>query len=298
MILSRLVLGTARIAGGAEEHGAVRLIRTALDAGITAIDTAPSYGVGTAEAAVGKAARGYPDVQIATKVGSAPPTFAWARTVLRRIKRSVAGNEPAYAHLPASAIAGQSGNDFSAEAMTASFERSLDRLGRIQGLLLHDISAVEVTRSVLASLEQLAADTGATPGYAGYAQWDIELDERFPRGMIAQCAPDPRWLLGAGQLPRHRGLRLHSIGKTGLALANMDLRFAEALGRASGSNSDRRTAELAALYALAAVRIPHARLLITSSHLHRLEPLLQAVARIDADGSHEEIAAGFPRQAG
>jgi aryl-alcohol dehydrogenase-like predicted oxidoreductase len=44
--------------GGADENAAIRTIQTALDAGITTVDTAPIYGFGRSEEIVGRAIRG------------------------------------------------------------------------------------------------------------------------------------------------------------------------------------------------------------------------------------------------
>jgi aryl-alcohol dehydrogenase-like predicted oxidoreductase len=57
--------------GGTEEPASIAAIRTALDAGIDLIDTAPVYGYGLAEEIVGKAIRGVrrDRVILATKVG-------------------------------------------------------------------------------------------------------------------------------------------------------------------------------------------------------------------------------------
>lgn len=56
--------------GGPDDANAIRAIHAALDAGITCIDTAPSYGMGHSELLVGEALRGRRDgVIIATKCG-------------------------------------------------------------------------------------------------------------------------------------------------------------------------------------------------------------------------------------
>lgn len=56
--------------GGTDEREAIDAIRSALDEGITLIDTAPAYGRGLAEEIVGKAIRGRRDrVVLATKCG-------------------------------------------------------------------------------------------------------------------------------------------------------------------------------------------------------------------------------------
>jgi aryl-alcohol dehydrogenase-like predicted oxidoreductase len=57
--------------GGAEEKDAIAAIHSAIDAGITTIDTAPVYGFGRSEELVGKALEGRPrnSYQILTKFG-------------------------------------------------------------------------------------------------------------------------------------------------------------------------------------------------------------------------------------
>lgn len=56
--------------GGPDDTNALRAIHAALDAGITCIDTAPSYGMGHSEVLVGRALRGRRDgVVVATKCG-------------------------------------------------------------------------------------------------------------------------------------------------------------------------------------------------------------------------------------
>jgi aryl-alcohol dehydrogenase-like predicted oxidoreductase len=57
--------------GGAEDNAAIKAIHTALDLGITTIDTAPIYGFGKSEELVGEALKGIPrhQYQILTKYG-------------------------------------------------------------------------------------------------------------------------------------------------------------------------------------------------------------------------------------
>jgi aryl-alcohol dehydrogenase-like predicted oxidoreductase len=77
-ITSRIGLGTWAIGGsmwgGTDETESIATIRSAVDRGVTLIDTAPAYGFGRSEEIVGKALAegGLRDkVQIATKVGLA-----------------------------------------------------------------------------------------------------------------------------------------------------------------------------------------------------------------------------------
>jgi hypothetical protein len=297
MIVPRLVLGTARIAGGVSEGQALAMVKSAFDSGICAVDTAPSYGLGTAEEVVGKALAGHPRVEVATKLGSHRPGLALLRTLARGIKRLASSPGEPKPYLPPARIEAPTGNDFSARFMAQSFEISQEKLGRIDALLLHDISAGEVTSAVLDDLERLGR--GRTTGYAGYARWDLQLDQCFKPQMTAQCAPDPGWLLGTVSSPRDRPLQLHSIAKTGLALASENPMFASSLERtASMIETDPLTARIAAIYALASVRIPEARLLLTSSHQARLERLTKALQKVDEQHTASAIAAQFVTQAG
>ncbi|PBB06555.1 aldo/keto reductase [Salimicrobium humidisoli] len=74
---TRIALGTWAIGGsgwgGTDEQESIRTIRTAIDKGITMIDTAPAYGEGLSEELVGKAVResgkSREDLVIATKAG-------------------------------------------------------------------------------------------------------------------------------------------------------------------------------------------------------------------------------------
>src|SRR5207244_5878558 len=76
MISWRVALGTWSLGGwmwgGSDEGEAIKTIRTALDLGITLIDTAPVYGFGRSEELVGRAIAehgGRERVLIATKAG-------------------------------------------------------------------------------------------------------------------------------------------------------------------------------------------------------------------------------------
>ena len=300
MIVSRLVLGTARIAGGVSEAAAVSLVQNAFDSGICYVDTAPSYGSGTAEAVVGQALAGHPHIAVTTKLGSARPGQPWLRTFARKLKRLAGPASAPLAEFAPAWIESPSGSDFTPDGMAQSLEISRERLGRIDQLLLHDVSASEVTPALLERLIRLSRSVGALGGYASYAQWDPVLDQCFEPEMTAQCAPQPAWLLGNAAPPTKRPLRVHSVVKTGLALAEINPLFANALQQAERliPARDPLTARLAALYALAANRVPAAGLLITSSHRARLDAVLAALCAIDNAGNAAEIAALFPDQAG
>ncbi|MBA1145682.1 aldo/keto reductase [Ectothiorhodospiraceae bacterium WFHF3C12] len=96
---SRIGLGTWAIGGwmwgGTDEDAAVRAIRSAVDEGITLVDTAPVYGFGRSEEIVGKAlAQGNrrQHTVLATKVGlnwSGDHKRIWREATRARVKQEV-----------------------------------------------------------------------------------------------------------------------------------------------------------------------------------------------------------------
>jgi len=296
-LTDRLILGCARLTGGASAAEAEALVRAALDAGIGHIDTAPSYGMGTAEVVVGRAVRRFGGpVHVTTKLGSARDPHGLAKSWLRRMKRSLGGSQSnpwQAAEPPPTRLAGPSGHDFSTGAMRASLALSRERLGGIDFLLLHDVSADEVTPMLLADLAELAASVGAECGYASQAQWDAELDARFPPVAVGQCAMTPAWLQDAPVPIAAKPLFLHSVIKAGAWLCTATPVFSAKLDLAAGivGTADPDSDRIAALYAAAGHAVPGARLILASSHRPRLLAVLNAIARIDRAGNAAEIAA-------
>ena len=175
--------GTAALGRSLSKRERVRLVETAYDAGIRWFDTAPLYGGGAAEDALGLALRGKGDVTIVTKVGIMPPGLVG--TGLRR-----------------AAVGGR----FAPVDIRRQLERSLRRLGRdsVDVVLLHEVDA----RSAPTGLETLdllreagvlrltGIGTGALPTEA----------------ILESCVPDVVQL-AAGDTVDTRGaaLVLHSV---------------------------------------------------------------------------------------
>ena len=88
LITSRIGLGTWAMGGwmwgGTDEAQSIATIRSAIDRGVTLIDTAPVYGFGRSEEIIGKALEGSlrHKVTIATKVG-----LAWKDDAVYRDSR-------------------------------------------------------------------------------------------------------------------------------------------------------------------------------------------------------------------
>lgn len=126
-LLPAIGLGTAPLGGlyaSVSPDDAVSTIETAIDAGYRYFDTAPLYGYGAAERALGRALAGCTTaVAVSTKVG--------------RIVDEDAPREPG------DMFAGDSGAaswDFSADGVRRSLEASLERIGRsrVEAVFIHD----------------------------------------------------------------------------------------------------------------------------------------------------------------
>ena len=129
-----LGLGTATLGGGripVSLGTAEAIVRAAWRAGLRYVDTAPFYGVGQAERAVGDALRDQPrqDWVLSTKVGR----------LLRPMPQPSAQFERRHP-LPFDVV-----YDYSHDGIMRSFEDSLQRLGlaRIDILYVHDIGAYQ-----------------------------------------------------------------------------------------------------------------------------------------------------------
>ena len=296
MLIERLVLGTARVTGGASAREGHDLVPAALDGGVRHVDTAPSYGMGTAETVVGEALRRFGgEVSVTTKLGSRRDPLAYPKTWLRRIKRLVAppapaGDDPRDYRLP-EPLTVPTGNDFSAGAMRESLRRSLDALGRIDRLLLHDVTAAQYDTGLAAALAGLGAEAGAQVGYATRTLFDPALDAHFAPLAVGQCMPLPAWLSASPPPLPDRPLALHSLVHLMDHLRHGDTAFSGALDAAAARlPGDGAAARLACFYAWTAARLPDARLIYATTRRDRLDGFLRAVHAIDREGPVREWA--------
>ncbi|MBC2664445.1 aldo/keto reductase [Novosphingobium flavum] len=299
-MIGRLIFGCGRLTGGASMAEALRLVDICLDAGIRHFDTAPSYGLGTAEAVIGKALRSAGrDVMITAKVGSTAPRFGLVKTWLRRAKRSLTAAEPRLSDpfTPVEAAAIRSAAEFGADAMRRSAERSAALLGRIDWLLLHESLAEHAAPETVAALDALAARYGALPGYSNGAQFDPATDAAYPDRWIRQVAVRPQWLTGLPGEPIRQPLSLHGIALTGRWLCENDAAHARRVEQAAYlvESDDQALREIAVHYALAASHLPQARLIVSSSHPGRLKALLAALTKLDPEQCGA-ITATFTRE--
>jgi aryl-alcohol dehydrogenase-like predicted oxidoreductase len=155
--ISRIGLGTWAMGGwmwgGTDESEAIRTIRSAVDRGITLIDTAPVYGFGRSEEIVGKALASdglRQRVSIATKVGldwangepfrnaTRARIFAEAEASLKRLKTEVIDIYQVHWPDPMTPI------DETAEAMAG-----LSKQGKIRAIGVSNFSPKQMTEFAL-----------------------------------------------------------------------------------------------------------------------------------------------------
>lgn len=300
-LIEQIVFGCARLTGGASERASLALLGQAFDAGVRAVDVAPSYGMGTAEIVVGKAvqraaARGIA-VKVHAKLGSGRDPRGLLKTWVRAAKRLVSGNGPRpmedFAPQPPRGSHGEA--HFDVAALKESLAVARGRLGRIDVLMLHEAGAGDVDAALGAELAAMAAQAGAAPGYAVSWIWDAATDAAYPGPMVSETALDPALALGTAPPPPHAAL-FHSIIPTMHYLARTDPAFATGLEQAAAlvDGADEATRRIAAFYALVAARAPEAGLIYASNDAHRLGGFLAAVRAIDNGGLRPAIVACFP----
>jgi hypothetical protein len=302
MLIQRLVLGCGHLTGGASTAASLMLLDHARAAGIDHFDTAPSYGIGTAEDLVGEAFGVDPSVAITAKIGSQRPGAPLLKTIARRALRLVRGGpRAAPAYRPALPGEGQATDGcFDPDFMAASFEISAKKLRRapIDQVLLHESHAKPPAPETVAFLERLLARGRAHHvGIGNGSVYDPGLRAACPAHWTMQAAIDPAMLLAPTPLPDAPTI-LHTLVKTDDWARGSDMRYAAAAEQvfdAFASVAPRETLKILLPYCLAARNVPKAKLIYTSSVLDRLDAVLTAAQAIDRAEASGEIAEAFDR---
>lgn len=301
-MMDRIVFGCGRLTGGATEKSSLALLKQAFDAGIRAVDVAPSYGMGLAEQVVGKAVKYAADagidIKVYAKLGSERDPNGWAKSWLRLIKRRLRPTPPrSMAHYrPQSppVTHPHSLEGFDPDALRASFAIARARLGRIDALLMHEARPGDLGARQQDALATMAKESGARPGYSVSWVWSAEEHRAYPDDFLAETALDPGALIG-GMPPPPAGAILHSIVPAMDFLLRTEPHFADALSKAASMipNGSEQSRRIAAFYGLVAQRLPEASLIYASSDRSRLGEFLHAVQAIDAQGIGPSIADCF-----
>lgn len=144
--MSELGFGTARVGGVMADRSVdfVRLLSSAIDSGVTFIDTSNIYTQGESEALVGRAVSGRrSEVFVCTKVGYQGSSSRNLAGRLKPLLRPVIRSMGIRRTMVPTSLRGTVAHDFSPAAMTDSVAGSLRRLAMdsVDLLLLHSPSA-------------------------------------------------------------------------------------------------------------------------------------------------------------
>ena len=197
-----------------------RILRAAYDAGIRHFDTAPMYGMGLAEAEVGRFAHGRRDsITIATKFGIAPTRLGRAAgrgqgpirrafehcSTLRNQARSKAAG-------PQAGLAGKllySAEGYQPATARKSLERSLRALGTdyVDLFLLHDPEPGSVRSEDVCSYLEDRRDAGLIRawGIAGEVAPSLRMASGFAAGVPVLQVRDDIWLRSLRRIPPGAG---------------------------------------------------------------------------------------------
>ena len=245
-MIERLVFGCGHLTGGAGQNVADRLVAASLTGGLRRFDTAPLYGLGTAERALGRALKraGASDAVATTKIGLGRAHFGVAKTYLqvaRRQMRRLTSRVP-NAGRPTSAPL-----DFADPALPrgiypgardeerfrAEIERSAADLtpARVVGCLLHEAYPDNLNTEATTALRRLQLDsTVAEVGLANGCAHGDTLERFAPADFVVQAAAPPTLFLatslGDSVLLDERHI-IHSIPTSFRALcSDRDIRAA------------------------------------------------------------------------
>ena len=278
---SRLVFGTARLAGGAYASQSRRMIEACVTAGITAFDTAPGYGMGAAEALLGDVTQGMAGIALHTKVGSARPAVPALRGWAKRL-RNLAANRAATARIDAAIepFGGvPAGIVLTPRAIEQSLARSHDllRRDRIELVLLHEAEPQLIDPEAWDTLR--SAQNAGRVGQLGFAHNGPA--QCADPALVTQTSPLPQYfLMGAGPQPRI----FHSVRRAFRQASRDDPAVAAAAVQAS-RKLDLRLSEGAAEYLIGLLLLaqadPAAKVIFATSRPENLGEFLALLDRIE-----------------
>jgi len=149
----RIGFGTGNLGSSIERVEAVNLVRSALDAGLTHIDTARLYGGGKAEAIIGEAIAGRrPEIFLVSKGGILPAQNGWPKRIFNKALstgRELIGDT----FLPAPHWNEPRFGVFDVADLRVSLEASLENLGTdyLDLFLLHEVEVDHLTSGLVIS---------------------------------------------------------------------------------------------------------------------------------------------------
>ena len=236
---SRIALGCGRLTAGAGLKRSEAIIKAALEGGITHFDVAPSYGLGSAEDAVG-ILLGNTAVTITTKVGIPRPKNARLLGTVREIVRPIVGLTPVLkAKLQRATTRSHSeeGIALTREALERSVDESMKRLKRasIDALLLHEPNELHLADDALDKFLSLKKSGDARSLGVGTGQPSITTRHAWD---IIQCGWPPSAPTTNASYIRHGILRRLASSLIDIDLEDPENHASAAIGIALKSAAD------------------------------------------------------------
>lgn len=145
-LCQRIGFGCGRLVGGTSFKESAQLIETAAELGIRYFDSAPSYGLGSAERVLGEVLGGDTQFQIATKVGISRPKNTTMLLTARSFVAPIVNRVAPLKRLALSYLSRQvNQHEMSNHELLASFEESLYFLKRdsVDVLFLHEAIGID-----------------------------------------------------------------------------------------------------------------------------------------------------------
>lgn len=177
----RVFFGTAHLLGTGPGPALSRaLLRSAWEAGCRSFDTAPAYGGGHVEPALAAFLAETGRAGVSTKVGLLPVVGSPAlrRMVVGTARRVLPGR--VVDRLRQGAARATTGH-FAPQEVEASIERSLDRFGPLERLLLHEVLPDDVSDELLELLQRWVDDGAVRAvGTATSNEVTVEVLRRAP----------------------------------------------------------------------------------------------------------------------
>ena len=284
--------GLLRLPSATEQDA---LLAAAYDAGVRHFDVARMYGLGRAEAVVGRfAATRRENITLTTKFGIQVGEGLAKASRVQTLGRWAIRHVPGLRGLVKGRLGGSTVRDFSLGAARASVERSFEELGldTVDYLLLHEPLGVEgIEEELVGLLEELRA-SGRIGAFGTAAEWGPlqAVTARFPALARVVQAPAP-----TGAMRRDPVLagaeRVFTFGH----LAEREALAARLKGRADAvaalglEPGDRDVAGLL-LLRRAALQNPEGSTLFFTSSRERLAKTARFVLRPAEEGESERLA--------
>jgi Aldo/keto reductase family len=297
-MIDRLIFGTGHLTGGASQKTSHQLISRCLDTGLRHFDTAPGYGLGTAELALGLSLRRDGRAAlINTKVGLPRPYYGVLKSYMRAVKRILIRRHTAIDTSPPQAeTADLRRGRFDPAGMAQSLTDSLNALGvpSVETLFLHEAYADNLSPGANAFLMDARAQGLAKAlGIANGALFDPALASLVPPDFVIQSAAPPDFFDGRTRSITN-ALAFHTIIRSFFWKLTVDrhlkLVVDASCQRFKGLLGDDPGAVVAVGYILLAAAAPKAKLIYTTTAPRRLQAFLSAMRAITREKATTEIA--------